>query len=195
VKHTGKRGEWRFPDVRWRNNNSEVGIPNEKGDYEYFPAHYIDWYASAPPALLRKMAVVIENERVLSIGVVEAGHTLEEKVTIKEKRLFMLDTDEDDDDEFLFPELAHGQNVVLQGRLTRGNASTNSVGLEYQGHILNCVPEKGSIVKYKSALFLRCLVEGRVSRLHGSRLVPERKPTIIIKRVKPLEKDRQRPLF
>lgn len=121
---------------------------------------------------------------------------MEEKITIREKSIFVTNADDEEvDDEFLFPELEQGMLVRLEGRLTRGNAETNSVGLNYKGHILNCVPEAGSVVQYKPALFLRCVVEGIVTRLHKNYLVAERKPTIIFKRITQLENDLQDSLF
>ena len=144
-----------------------------------------------PPQIFRKMAEVIEKERSLIVGVFDGGVLVQEKITIREKRIFVMDTDDEVDEEFLFPELEQGMIVKLEGRLTRGNAETNSVGLDYKGHILNCVPETGSVVQYKSALFLRCIVEGAVTRLNKTHVVAERKPTIIFKRITPLENDSQ----
>jgi hypothetical protein len=195
AKHMKRLRGWVFESLRWRKNNTEVGIPNKEGKYEYFPAEFIEWYSTIPPGFLTKMAIVIEKERSLSIGVLEDGVIVEEKITVREKALFVVGVEGEDEDEYLFPELVHGQKVVLEGVLTRGNASTNSFGLAYNGHILNCTPSTGSVVKYKSALFLRCRVSGIVSRMHGDRKVVERRPTILVERVRPLEKDKQRQLF
>jgi len=195
AKHTAKLKGWSLDHVLWRNNNTEVGIPNKDGHYEYFPAEFVKWYASMPPQIMRKIAEVIEEERTLTVGVLDGDAVVEERVTIREKRIFTREPDEEVDDEFLFPELEHGMDVKLEGKLIRGKAETNSIGLDFQGHNLNCVPEQGSVVQYKSALFLRCLVEGRVTRLSKSHVVAERRPTIIISRVTPLERDAQQPLL
>lgn len=195
AKHTSRLKGWQLESVRWRNNNTEVGIPNKEGHYQYFPAEYLKWYATIPPTILKNMAEVVEQERTLVVGVLEDNAIVQEMITYREKHIFTQEVDDEADDDFLFPELDHGASVKLEGRLTRGNASTNSLGFEYQGHILNCVPEEGSVVQYKSALFLRCIVEGYVSRLSKHHLLAERRPTIIIKRVTPLERDSQRSLF
>lgn len=191
AKHTSKLKGWVLENVRWRNDNTEIGIQNKSGQYEYFPAEYVKWYSSLPPQIMRKMAEVVEDERTLVIGVLDNGVVLQEKVTIREKVIFTRDVAEDLEDEVLFPDLEHGMDVKIEGRLIRGNAETNSIGLEYRGHNLNCVPEHGSVVQYKPALFLRCLVEGQVSRIGKSHFVAERRPTIIIRRVTPLETDFQ----
>lgn len=191
AKHTTKLKGWLLENVKWRNDNTEVGIPNKEGEYEYFPVEFVKWYTTMPPQIIRKMAEVVEEERSLTVGVFDGGVLVQEKITIREKRIFVMDADDEVDDEFLFPELEQGMIVKLEGRLTRGNAETNSVGLDYKGHILNCVPETGSVVQYKSALFLRCIVEGTVTRLNKTHVVAERKPTIIFKRITPLEDDAQ----
>lgn len=195
AKHTSKLKGWDLENVKWRNNNSEVGISNKDGDYEYLPVEFLEWYKKMPPQILKKMAQVVEKERSLIVAVFDDGVVLEEKITIREKRIFVMNADEEVDDEFLFPELEQGMLVTLEGRLTRGNAETNSVGLNYKSHILNCVPEAGSVVQYKPALFLRCVVEGTVTRWHKNYLVAERKPTIIFKQITQLESDSQESLF
>jgi hypothetical protein len=195
AKHAGRRSGWLDNNVRWRNDNAEIGIPNAKGTYKYFPAEFVRWYMSMPPHLIGKIARVVEEDRSLLIGVIRDGVPIEERITIHDKHLFVSEADIESDEEYLFPELEHGAEVVLEGRLTRGNASTNSIGLEYRGHILNCIPNDGSIVKYKKALFLRCRVVGRISRAGKANFVAERRPTIIVSRIVTLEHDRQRKLF
>ena len=194
AKHTSKLKGWMLENLKWRKDNSEVGIPNQEGKYEYFPAEFLNWYSSLPPKTIRKLAEVIEEERTLIVSVTENEVSVQETVTIREKRIFM-GTEEEIDEEFLFPELEHGAQVKLEGRLTRGNAETNSFGLEYMGHILNCIPESGSVVQYKHALFLRCVVEGVITRLHKSHIIAERRPTIIVERVTTLEQDKSFSLF
>jgi hypothetical protein len=99
------------------------------------------------------------------------------------------------EEEVLFQELVHGASVSLEGRLIRGNEASNSIGLEYMGHVINCVPLVGSVRQYKAALFLRCKVEGRITRHSKNRFMAERRPTLIVDRVTPLETDTQGSLF
>jgi hypothetical protein len=195
AKHTSKLKGWLVENMRWQNNNTEVGIPNEEGQYEYFPTEFLDWYSSLPVQTIRKIVDVVESERELVVDASTNQILLRETITIREKRIFIGELDEDMDNEVLFPELEHDAEVKLEGRLTRGNAETNTFGLEYLGHILNCMPESGSVVQHKHALFLQCVVEGRITRLSKNHLVAERRPTIIVRRVTPLERDAQNLLF
>lgn len=196
VKHTRKARGWTLENLRWNSESTEVGVPNAQGEYQYFPAEFVRWYVYLPAGMLEKLAEVVEQERMLTISVKTQEETVaSETVTIAEKRLFLAPADDLDDDEFLFPELEHGSDAKLEGVLIRGNAESNSIGLHYRGHSLNCIPASGSIVQYKNALFLRCVVEGQITRLHKSKTVAERRPTIIVNRVTPLERDSQQQLI
>jgi hypothetical protein len=148
-----------------------------------------------PPRLLLRMTSVVRQERVLAIGL--AGDASKDEVVVveRDKPLFDDRSDDEDDDDVVFPELVHGKAVTLTGRLIRGNEASNTVGLEHEGHIVNCVPVRGNVRQYKAALFLRCRVAGRINRHTKSRFVAERRPTLIIEKVTILEKDKQGTLF
>lgn len=196
AKHTKRVKGWPLENLRWNSDSTEVGIPNDAGEYQYFSPEFIKWYAGMQPGMLAKLAEVVEEERVLTISVRDQRDgAISETVTIREKRIFTGSIDELEEEDFLFPELEHGAEARLEGVLIRGNAESNSIGLHYRGHSLNCVPEEGSIVQYKPALFLKCVVEGRITRLSKSHTVAERRPTIIVRRVTPLERDGQRVLL
>lgn len=195
VKHTRRPRGWEQARFGMDSPEPEVVLLNDHGAELRVPAEYFRWYQQMPPQLLVRMTTVVRKDRVLTIGLSDDGPDGDVQVLEEEKSLFEALPDDELDDDFLFPELIHGNQVSLDGRLIRGNETTNSVGLEYQGHIINCVPAAGSVRKYKAALFLRCRVHGRVNRLTKSRFVADRKPTLILDRVVPLEKDRQRQLF
>lgn len=194
TKHTRISRGWEMEGIAWRDNGNEIGIPNSRGEILYVSAEFFQWYSSLPPRLINKLVMAVRSGRSLSVGVRNDGGY--EVVTVDEadKLLFAEDQPEIED-EFLFPELEHGSRVKLEGKLIRGNEASNSAGLEYQGHILNCHPEYGNIRQFKSALFLRCVVEGTVSRLTKQRLIAEKRPTIIVSKVVPLEEDGQLHLF
>ncbi|WP_428633204.1 hypothetical protein [Sedimenticola sp.] len=195
IKHTKQNKDWDTKNIQWKNGNELIGIPNSRGEHVFIPFEHFKWISEAPRKILVRVTEVVSTKRILSIGVKEDGGFDEVQITPDEK-LFFSGTDiEPDEEDFLFPELEHGQRVKLEGKLTRGNESSNSVGFEYQGHILNCIPDEGSIVQYKPALFLKCVVEGTITRLTRKRNVAERRPTIIVKRVTPLENDEQHNLF
>lgn len=194
VKHTKLARGWDTKNVQWRSNNSEIGILNSQGEPIFIPVEYLRWYIVLPPRLISKITSVISQQRSLSIGVRRNGDFEEISVNIEEK-VYFVDEDIEPEEDYLFPELKHGDEVRLEGKLTRGNASSNSIGLEYEGHILNCIPERGSIRRFKPALFLRCIVEGSISRLTKQRMVGEKRPTIVVRNITPLEQDDQYDLF
>lgn len=194
VKHTKGKLDFGSTDISWRVKDGLVGVANDSGEVIFIPIEFFRWYLDLPPGLLFKMTSVIEEERVLTIGAERDGRFEETTVTAAEKVYFGHEAAANEED-LLFPELEHGAAVRLEGHLTRGNEDSNSVGLKYKGHILNCVPESGNIKRYKPALFLTCIVEGTISRLYKQSNVAEKKPTIIFSSITPIETDDQIGLF
>jgi hypothetical protein len=172
-----------------------VLISNENGDELQLPMDFYRWYQKVPPLLLVKMTSVIRKDRELTIGTVRNGVVEVVSISANERFLFEGGNLEDNEEETLFPELTHGTYVSLEGRLIRGNEASNSVGLEYMGHVINCVPSVGSVRQYKAALFLRCRIDGRVTRHSKNRFIADRRPMVIVDRVVPLEPDTQGGLF
>jgi len=194
IKHTGGTAQLGGADLSWRVRDGLVGVMNSDGELLLVPLEYFQWYLDMPPGLMKRLTQPVETDRTLAVGVRTSEGFEEAEVTALDKEYFGHEVAANEDD-LLFPEMEHGQHVRLEGRLTRGNANTNTVGLEYEGHVLNCVPEAGSIKNYKPALFLRCVVEGVVSRLTKQTTFAERKPTIVFSRIIPLEADDQGELF
>jgi len=183
-KHLGDLTKKKFENIKFRNENTEIGIPNHEGEYLFIPRKFLEFYTSASPKLLKKLAELVEEDRRLEIGVYKDGKLVQESVPYQERRIFTLDAEEE---EILFPELVHGQEVILEGHTTRGNENTNSLGFMYKGHILACYPETGSVVNYKSALFVNCRIHGSISRLDKFGGYNEGKPKIIFSRIEPLD--------
>jgi hypothetical protein len=178
-------------NIRWEDNNETVLLPDINGKYIRVPREVLQKYIQIPPKFLSKMARLIQADREMEIGVIENGTREEVRITISEKYFF---TDEEADlTDAIFPELAHGQMVELIGEITRGNEKTNSIGLEYNGHILSCSPEKGSIVAFKEALFIKCKVIGVINRVSESGLPDAKKPRIIFSQIIPLKQDDDNP--
>ncbi len=187
-KHLGDLTIKKFANTKFQDNNQVIGIPNSEGEFLYVPLEYLEFYASINPKLLSNITELVEDERVLSIGVYEDGELIEEKITRKHRNIFTHETDEEDDT--LFPELQHGDNVVLEGEVTRGNEMSNTVGFSYQGHILTAIPESGSIVRFKGSLFLNCNIHGDISRLDDKGKLGAKRPKIIFTHIEPLENDK-----
>lgn len=195
AKHTRRPRGWKGARLEPHISSSSVFVENEAGELLEIPMEFYKWYERMPSRLLCKMTSVVRKNRRLSIGI--SGDSANDVVTISEedKSLFDDALPFEMEEEVLFPELEHGAQVVLEGKLIRGNAASNSVGLEYMGHVINCVPALGSIREYKPALFLRCRVEGQINRYTKHRFVADRRPTLIIERVVTLEADSQIALF
>lgn len=171
-----------------------VVVLNDKSEELAIPYEFYEWFQKMPPRLLVKMTAAIRPQRKLTIGVNPLPNLhLRVDLTEEDKPLFdgAIDEAEEPADDVILPELKHGQNVKLVGRLSRGNDASNTVGLEYKGHIINCVPASGKIPRYKAALFLRCKVTGQINRHTKNRFVADRRPTLIIDKVEPQEKDGQ----
>lgn len=194
VKHTKGSLDFSALDLSWRAAGGMVGIEGHDGTVMYIPIEYFKWYLGIPKNFLYRLTQSVEENRSLVVASEEGGSIVEAEVSLRDK-IFFGHADASPDGEFLFPELQHGSTVELEGRLTRGNENTNSIGLEYRGHILNCIPETGSIVHFKPALFLKCRVFATVSRLAKQHTEAERRPTLIISHVVPLETDDQLNLF
>ena len=193
-KHLGNLTQKKFKNVKWRNNNKEIGIPNNTGEILFIPVNYYETYVASRSNLLSKISEIVESERILTIGIIKPTEVEEENIIGNEKYIFY--DKEEDDDYFLFPELTHGKKIELEGDITRGNEPANSIGFRYKDHILTCYPEKGSIVNYKNALFLKCKIIGAINRLDKFGKITEKRPKIVFSEILPLENDDSNlPLF
>lgn len=195
VKHTRRARGWDRIRVEPSLGQETVLVANDLGEELPVPLEYFRWYQQVPPRLLTRMTSVVRADRVLTIGVVREAGTDEVTIFEEEKTLFDQQQEDEFEEDILFPELTHGANAHLEGRLIRGSEASNSVGLEYMGHVINCVPAQGSVRQYKAALFLRCKVDGRITRHAKNRFVADRRPTLILDKVIPVEVDGQLGLF
>lgn len=185
-KHLRSLNQKEFKNVRWRNANTEIGIPNSAGEYLYVPKNMIDAYASTPNRLLSDIAAIVENERELRIVVHSPEGNETETLSAQEKSIFFIPEEESD---MIYPELTHGKRVELEGVVTRGNENANSIGFRFQDYILHCQPRDGSIVRFKYALFLKCRIIGTIDRSDQFGTTTEKKPKIIFDDIQPLEEE------
>ncbi|MDR5671215.1 hypothetical protein KPA97_68455, partial [Burkholderia cenocepacia] len=51
-KHLGSLDKRQFDDVKFKENNKLIGIPNESGEYLYLPVKYLELYAHCSPKIL-----------------------------------------------------------------------------------------------------------------------------------------------
>jgi hypothetical protein len=183
-KHLGELGKRKFEKVRWRNNNTEVGIPNGEGQYLFVPKGFLEWFVQAPKSLITDLAEVISTSRQLNVSLIYPDHVETVSVTQNDRHVFFF---KEESEEMLFPDLKHGQHIALEGLVTRGNENSNSIGFLYCEHILTCYPSKGSIVRFKSALFLECKITGTITRCDKFGNMSDPRPKIIFDDLVPLE--------
>lgn len=170
-------------NVRWRHNNQEVGLPDRFGDCLYVPVEFYKLYEFMPPDLLAKLASVVTEDRHLDVIVRDGDDEATESLSADDKHIFC----PEEVDDILFPELLHGDQFEAVGKVTRGNERTNSVGFDYKGHILNCSPKAGDVVRFKDAMFGKAHIQGTIDRRDDSGLFTERKPKIIFTKLEAAE--------
>lgn len=184
-KHLGGLVQRRFDNAKFSENNELIGIPNEKGEYLFVPKKYFELYVGCSPRILDKLASNIDPTITLSIGVVIDNEIEEEIITLDDKSIF---TDEETDliEEVLFPELVHGESVVLEGEVTRENKTSHSMGFKYQGHILTAYPDSGNIVPFKQMLFDQCRLVGVIDRIDEKGRIGAKRPKLIFSHLEPI---------
>ncbi|HBO4233579.1 hypothetical protein ACPTJN_29625 [Pseudomonas aeruginosa] len=194
-KHLGSATVKKFNNVMFSKDGKSVGIPNDDGDFLFVPKEMLELYVSASPLLIEKLAENVVSGRELYIGTICRGVRDEVVVDLRDKSIFCK-AEEEDVDDILFPELVHGETVVLEGEVTRENKTTNSMGFKYKEHILSSYPQSGSIVPYKQLLFLRCRIYAVVSRMDEDGRPVARKPKLYFSRIEPLyDEPQEKDLF
>jgi hypothetical protein len=141
AQHLGTLTKKKFENLNFSKNSRYVILINDKNESLEVPIEYLELFANCPDDLFVNLAKIIEDEREL---VVLYNDTEKEKqnyvkIGTKSKKIFIPN---DEDDETLFPDLIHDQFVELEGHITRGNESSNTIGFMYEGHILTCYPQK-----------------------------------------------------
>jgi hypothetical protein len=172
-----------FTGVDFKQDDSGilVGIKNENGEMLYVPNEYLEIYKNCPEKLFNRLTKFIEKGRELEIGfnpneqVDKDDTTRYVNINFGDKTIF---SRENDDDRILFPELIHDQYVELYGHITRGNENSNTIGFEYEGHILTCIPKEGNIKQFKDKMFSNCTIKGYVDRLSDDGSINEKRPRI-----------------
>lgn len=183
AKHLGSFGNTTFK-TKSSFGDPFITIYNDAGKEIVVHRDMIDIYLQTPPGLLGKMANTISAERELEVGYIDENQELQkENISLSEKYIFASTEEEDD----ILPELVHAKNVELIGEITRGNSSTNRLGIKYKEKILTCIPEKGDIRQYKNCIFRKCRIYGIVSREDEFGNITEKKPKIIFYKLIPID--------
>lgn len=161
-------------------NGKEIEIESE----------FLEWYKKMPPAMVQKLVNPIEKERLLEVAVLNDDLVRKENINEVEK-VFFNPAAINNDEDLILPHLQHSNRYQLEGILTRGNQSSNSLGFKYAGHILNCYPEVGDVSRFKDSLFKKCIVDCYVNRNMKTSLKIDRRPTLIIISSSPIDDNHQ----
>ncbi|MNM50537.1 hypothetical protein D3C81_615810 [compost metagenome] len=177
-----KKGKFdiRKLDIEWSEDATTAIVRAENGEHITVPAEYIRWYATLPAGTLKRLCTPIASGREMTVGARQDDGSLDAVTFDEADRLSLTNEDTEVDPEFLFPDLIHGTDVILEGIVTRGNQSTNSMGLQYRGHILNCIPGTGSVKRFKPALFEQCKVYATINRHVASLATLDYRPTLLV---------------
>ena len=195
AKYCGKLGQKTHENVKPIENDM-VEITRDGLEPLVIPYEYYKLYAEAPASLLSKAASVIEEGREMEIGVKEESGVVRTQVTIQEKWLFSNEKNESDD--IVLPELVDGQRVELEGEVTRCAETANTIGFCYNGHVLTCKPQSGSILPFKQRIisktddhiFTPVKMRGLVVREAVDGHFKDKKPHIVFDDIVPVENDR-----
>ena len=191
-------------DLQIKHNLEEdqVEIINSNNISITVPRKYYEQYKKCPEDILSKLAENIEERRTLKIGVIEEDKV--EEVTIDEssKQIFYKENNIEEDDETICPELVDGENIELEGVITKVNERANTLGFQCENYILTIEPASGNVTEYKSQIlsnesdhiFRKAKIIGRVSRI-GKRGEFLKKPRIIFTSLIPIEEEKEPTLF
>lgn len=159
VKHMG--GFNKNPKVKFDEGSEIVTVYNKEGVPLSFQSRYLEIILKCPSSLLAEMVLPIRIKRSLRIGLYNAnGELREESVNESEKELFCDEPQELDE----LPELKDGESVTLKGRIVRANEKEQSLGFQYNGHVITCKPAKGmTLASFKSGI-----ISSRSGKLYQS---------------------------
>lgn len=193
-KHLGGVLQRKFERVKYQNNNELIGIQNSEGVYLFIPKKHFDFYVRCNPKILEKITINIDPSLTLTIASIHNGKFDEELITYKDRHFFVTE-DTNEGSGIVLSELTHGQQVELEGEVTRENKTSNSMGFKYKGHILSAYPISGNIIPFKPMLFEKCKLVGFVDRLDENGKVGSRKPKLRFESLISIEKIENHSLF
>lgn len=199
-KHLKTLKKRKFEKVEFKESQGVqfIGIYNDEGKILYVPKVYLELFSEIPETIFNRLSKLVENERKLKIGFspnekIDADDTKKEvSISINDKGIFYQEKDEED---ILFPELAHNQYVELAGHITRGNENSNTIGFAYNNHILTCYPISGKIVEDRTSFFGDCTIRGYVNRMDKNGVYIEKRPRIAYMDILPFEKKTDHDMF
>ena len=125
-----------------------IEIINEDGKSLMVPVECFEFFKEAPKNLLERNTMIIEEGRELAF---ETEGEEPVSITVEEKGIYV-DSKGVDEDGIVLPELEHGEEVELEGQITRTNEEKKTIGFRYKGHVLEAFPEDRNLEKHKSQI-------------------------------------------
>lgn len=157
-----------------------VAITNDDGEVLEVPLEILMLMEKCPKNLFSKLASIVSASQELEIGVNNAGNIETVRITETTRRFFYVE----DEKEKILPELIDGEEVTLTGVVTRANESSQSIGFQYNGHILTCKPQTGkTLADFKNLL---------ISQNHKYLYVPFMDLTGVVERKNPKGEEKER---
>ncbi len=196
ASHLGRMGIKKFENAELRKiwDEDYVVILNDLWERLKVPRKYLEEYSKCPEKILSKNAYIIEENREFTVGFFqETGDKLEVSINSGDRDIFYYESEDD----ILFPELEHWKYVELEGEITRWNEKTNTIGLQYQKHILTCKPMSWNIATFKEQIISRedghffppVVIKWIVDRTDKKWWFKEKKPMIIFSEISVIESD------
>ncbi len=196
ASHIGTLSSKAIKAEKLERENGEIfiKIPNDKNKYLKVSQKHYNLFKQCPDKLFKKSVSIVESGIALEVGVYENKKHEIVAISEKEKSIFC---NIEEKEIVILPELKHGQNIELEGQITKVTEDRNSVGFRYKDHILICKPQLKQIAQYKnkiisrefSRFFLeRVRIRGIVNRTDSNKGVEAKKPQILFSEIIPVNK-------
>lgn len=141
--------------------SKKILLKNQHGNVLSITTDELDIFRECPEKLLRSLASVVTDYRTVSIGYMKDGKIHESVIDRDTKEIF---APEDDPQIPVLPELLNGEYRTLRGYVSRGNQITNTIGFQYNGHVVTCEPNDKLISGYLNAHYKTCEITGLIVR-------------------------------
>lgn len=138
-----------------------VILKNRKGNVLSTTMDEIDVFLACPEKLLRLLASAVTDYRTLNIGYKKDNKIYVSTIDRDTRDIFVI---EDEPQEPVLAELKHGEHVTIEGHVSRGNESTNTIGFKYNDHTITCEPSTGKVSDYLNAHYKKCELTGLIIR-------------------------------
>jgi|GEM_PF-4945212 len=142
-------------------NADKILLVNEKGNVLSTNLDEINSFQECPDKLLKSLASVVTDYRTLSIGYKKDDRIFEVAIDRDSREIFCPDEELQAP---ILPTLQDGEYVSIVGMVCRGNQITNTIGFQYEGHVITCEPNDKLITAYINAHYKKCEIIGKVIR-------------------------------